>query len=463
MKTWKLITITSFFFIFIVLISSFADVSLFYQGKIYVETTKSPIIVNSGKIQECNFLVSSWTANYTGFNGVLVPLTLYMSTFNGYIYVTHALEPLMNFTFTTGELSLYSSSPSITNATLRIGNETEPIYKTTGTFSLTSENYFAYLNLTFKSPIFNPIKLYGDYNHSYNGVTYAYNFMENIQPLTGNVMNALNGYSNFYVPHIYQGVISEYSLNEWPSYYYLSNSYTTYPGSYWTFASQIVNPVLCLVPYGPDEAGIMLWNERYQANKPVTMTAIGVYALSSSSKVADGYEFYLFINPKGWSISPIYNYSVPYALSIPGTNTQYSNIQGEIILPSSSKPYLEVQWDPIWQTGSSGGEGGQWNIWIVKPNGKVKVVANGYGQGVLETGSGLNPYDFILLCVTYNPLNNTVSGIAYDLNTGVYSTFSISLNGYFNPQPSGTYVFGIAGNTGGDNANWGLLYLNYTN
>ncbi|WP_243675781.1 hypothetical protein [Vulcanisaeta distributa] len=47
--------------------------------------------------------------------------------------------------------------------------------------------------------------------------------------------------------------------------------------------------------------------------------------------------------------------------------------------------------------------------------------------------------------MSYNPSTNTLTGTAYDLNTGQSAGFTLSLNGYFTPPGSGTYVFGAAG------------------
>jgi len=115
-----------------------------------------------------------------------------------------------------------------------------------------------------------------------------------------------------------------------------------------------------------------------------------------------------------------------------------------------------VQWDPFWQTG------GQWNIWIVyNPNGtNPKVIAyNGIGNGFIE----LNPNDTIVVTVTYYPQNNTIYGIAYDINTGQKATLTLQIpsSNFTPPAIPGYYVFGVGGNTGAWYANW-LVYYIYT-
>jgi len=82
---------------------------------------------------------------------------------------------------------------------------------------------------------------------------------------------------------------------------------------------------------------------------------------------------------------------------------------------------------------------------------------DGIGTGAFKP----NPGDYICVTVTYNPSTNTLSGVAYDLNTGQSASFTVNLGNNYTPPGSGSYVFGIAGSTGGAYANWAVVYVNY--
>jgi len=441
-----------------------ADVIIVDKGVFYVGVTTSPIqvisgsygfvaIVNPGQYKICSFQFSQWTSSPQGFYGSLTPITI--NTTSG--YVIHVNEPMFYVNISrAGTLGMIiNQNPYISTAKLTLST-TQVIYPSEGYFSLSTGNYYAYFNATFISPITSPFTLQGRYNYTVQGVTFMYNFYETMTPLNGNVMNLLNGYSNFYVPHIYEGVRGS-SVAPYTVTYYSSSSAPSYWGT-----SSITQPVLNLVPATQDSQGLMFWNDSYTNGENVTITLIGVYT-SGTSPVSDGFEIYLFLNPTQWSVSPYWNNSAsfPTLESDPQAGTSESPVQGDIALPQSQTSYIMIQWDPYWQIGYSGGSGGQWNVWVVSNpsnSGASVAYANGVGSGYFEP----NPGDYILICVTYIPTANTINGIAYDLNTGQYATVSISLGSYFSPPPSGSYVFGIGGNTGGAYANWGLLYANYT-
>jgi len=205
----------------------------------------------------------------------------------------------------------------------------------------------------------------------------------------------------------------------------------------------------------------------------VTITLVGTFSFGSS-KVADGYEIYLFLNPTKWSIGSQYNYSISYISTSGWRGTNYpSPFEGDVILPQSSTHYIVVQWDPWWQFGGfASGATGQWNVWIVSnPSGKNPSITpspspnlgsgyagwDGIGTGYFEPNRG----DYICVTVTYDPSTNTLSGIAYDLNTGQSASFTLNLTNYYKPPSSGTYVFGVSASTGGAYANWGVVYVNY--
>jgi hypothetical protein len=195
------------------------------------------------------------------------------------------------------------------------------------------------------------------------------------QPYTQVIVNLENGQQYFGVPHVYQGDYDGYSINQWPAYYGPSNA-----GQYWGSTS-INQPVLELVPAQQNVAGAMFWSEAYSGG-PVKITIIGTYS-SGSSRVADGYEIYLFLNPTTWGVSPNYNYSIPYTSTAGnGWATPImlypSPVEGDVILPQSSTPYIVVQWDPIWQFAgyTQSGATGQWNVWIVSNPGGTWLFSN---------------------------------------------------------------------------------------
>jgi hypothetical protein len=156
-----------------------------------------------------------------------------------------------------------------------------------------------------------------------------------------------------------------------------------------------------------------------------------------------------------WGISPNYNYSSGYA-------------------PQSSMPYIMVWWNPLWQFEYRySGATGQWGVLIVNntngnypsfspypsPNlGSGWVGWNGIGTGYFQP----NPGDFINITVTYNPGTNTLSGVAYDMNTIQSANFTLNLNGYYKPPTSGNYVFGVNAAVDFNYADWALLYVAMT-
>jgi len=288
------------------------------------------------------------------------------------------------------------------------------------------------------------------------------------QPYTQVIMNLLNGQQYFGVPHVYQGDNIGTPTNSYPKYYGPSTA-----SQYWGTTNRN-QPVLELVPAQTFTAGAMFWSETYIGG-PVKITIIGTYS-SGSSPVADGYEIYLFLNPTTWSISSTSNYTIKYISTSGWKGTNYpSPVEGDVILPQSSSTYIVVQWDPYWQIGyTTSGTTGQWNVWIVtNPSGKNPSVTpnpspnlgssyagwDGIGSGAFQPSPG----DYICITVTYNPSTNTLSGVAYDMNTGQSASFTQNLNGYYTPPSSGTYVFGVgaATGTGGAYANWGVVYVNY--
>ncbi|WP_054856559.1 hypothetical protein [Vulcanisaeta sp. JCM 16159] len=277
-------------------------------------------------------------------------------------------------------------------------------------------------------------------------VTYAQSICSNGET----VMYLTSAEQVWCIPHVYQGDNGGQPVNNYPVYYGPSNA-----SLYWSLAGISSNqPILELVPSQTGSAGAMFWSGYYNGSN-VTIMLVGTYTTGTIGSVADGFEIYLFIKPSGWStINPASNYSIPYA-----TNDNSYSVQGEVIFPYAmpNAKYIVVQWDPWWSYGSGLTPQGDWNVWIGVGNGNstpgITDVIDGVGSGAFEP----NPGDLIRVTVIYNPYNNTVSGYAEDLNTGQIASFSYSLNGNFTPPSPGQYTFGIAGNTGGSYANWGLI------
>ena len=255
------------------------------------------------------------------------------------------------------------------------------------------------------------------------------------------------------VSHAYQGDYYSQPVNTYPVYYGPSTAYQ----SYWSLAGISSNqPVLELVPAQTGSAGAMFWSGYYEGG-PVTITLIGTYT-TGTSPVADGFEIYLFITPSSWSTTnSALNYTIPYYELYSGEPNSYV-IQGRIIFPYAilNTRYIVVQWDPIWQN-SWWWHSGDWNVWVGVGSGNSAPGIIGIGGGVGSGGFEPNPNDLIVVRITYYPSNNTIVGYAYDLNTGWSASLSISLDGYFTPPSPGYYTFGIAANTGGAYANWGVI------
>lgn len=262
---------------------------------------------------------------------------------------------------------------------------------------------------------------------------------------------------NGYPPYIFEGV---HNLSIYPYVVKYYNSSTAQ--QYWGLAGISSNvPVLQLNSAQEWTQGLVFWNKSYTYGENVNITLIGVYT-SGVRPVADGFEVYLFLKPTMWNVSPYWNESSTFPALISNYKTVYPSAQGEVALPQSSTQYIIVQWDPWLQIGTGeAGTGGQWNIRIVSNHN------NNYGSLVyipyIAVGEGSftpNPGDYILFSVTYIPNNDTIIGIAKDLNTGQESTLTFRIPN-FSPPSSGYYVFGIGASTGGAKvANWGIIYTN---
>jgi len=454
---WPLALVIVLLSLIITAYVAMAHVVFVYQTGIIVKPVSSPITVIPG---QCPCGCSSWSQTLSGFSTTITAYTL--GTTSGYVLTT----PLVKFNATvSGTLTMSLSSSSSVVSDYVNGTQ---IYPSSGSFSLSAGSYLMIQRLTLSSPVTSTLTLSGQYSYTYTpGVSFLYSFTETINPPSANVMNLLNGQNAIYVTHVYQGDYHGSSNSSWPFYYGPSTA-----SQYWSPLSSSINqPVLMMVPAQTWAAGAMFWRETYSGGS-VTITMVGTFS-SGTSPVADGFSIYLFLKPTKWGISQAYNYSISYTTSLELTHSYSSPIGGDVILPQSSTLYLEVQWDPYWQIGyTQSGATGQWNVWIVNNiNGNNAILGpspspnlgpgyagwDGIGTGAFKP----NPGDYICITVTYNPSTNTLSGVAYDLNTGQSASFTVNLGNYFTRPGSGPYVFGIAGNTGGAYANWAVVYVNY--
>jgi hypothetical protein len=448
-----------------------AHLVFLYQATITVKPVSSPITVIPG---QCPCGCSSWSQTLSGFSTTITAYTL--GTTSGYVLTT----PLVKFNATvSGTLTMSLSFSSSVVSDYVNGTQ---IYPSPGSFRLSAGSYLMIQRLTLSSPVTSTLTLNGQYSYTYTpGVGFLYSFSETINPPSANVMNLLNGQNAIYVPHVYQGDYQGSGTRSWPVYYSPSAA-----SQYWLPLSSSINqPVLMMVPSSYSwSSGAMFWQSRYGRGS-LTITMVGVYSYngtpSTSSAyhyVGDGYIVYLFLKPS-WSISPQYNYSVPYVASNPYTLFRVpllAPVQGDVMFPQSTSTYIVVEWNPLWRYAyNTTGATGQWDVWLaqVTVNRFGSLTANvspypspnigypyrgwdGIGTGAFQP----RPGDYICITVTYNPSTNTLSGVAYDMNTGWSASFTLSLSG-FKPPGNGNYVFGVAGINGAGQANWAIVYVNY--
>ncbi|WP_148666763.1 hypothetical protein [Acidilobus sp. 7A] len=469
---WPLALVIVLLSLIITAYVAMAHLVFVYQAGITVEPVSSPITVIPG---QCPCGCSSWSQTLSGFSTTITAYTL--ETTSGYVLTT----PLVKFNSSvSGTLTMSLSSSSSVVSDYVNGTQ---IYPSPGSFSLSAGSYLMIQRLALSSPVTSTLTLSGQYSYTYTpGVSFLYSFSETINPPSANVMNLLNGQNAIYVKHVYQGDYQGSSNSSWPVYYGPSTA-----SQYWSPLSSSINqPVLMMVPSNYSwSSGAMFWQNSYGGGS-LTITMVGVYSyngIPSTSSVypyvGDGYIVYLFLKPSLWNISPQYNYSVPYVAS-PNTTQVIAPVQGDVMFPQSTSTYIVVEWNPLWQYAyNTTGATGQWDVWLAQvtvnwfglfglltayvspypsPNiGYPYTGWDGIGTGAFQP----RPGDYICITVTYNPSTNTLSGVAYDMNTGWSASFTLNLSGYFTPPGSGNYVFGVAGTNGAGQANWAIAYVNY--
>ncbi|MCY0860585.1 MAG: hypothetical protein OWQ54_09165 [Sulfolobaceae archaeon] len=453
MNSGRRLGITVIFLIFLLLIlilssQPISDVLYFYKGKINVSNT----IVLSASNFNSPYCLGSMNVDYGFYR------TLYAYTIEEHGYY------VLNQTFTTlklnakGNLSFSLRGNTLANAFLYIYNsnnsfllpEDKELLLYPGVYNVSEVLYF-------NSTKF-PQTLNGQLNFSINNaVYYVYSIEENvIPPPTGNyILNLFDGQSVFgYI--LYQGYLLGEPTNSYPA---LKSLQFLIPQPYLMFqtAQFFVS-------------GLVITNEpRYNGNS-ITVQVIGTFS-EGYYPYADGFTIGLFLTPgKGkYSYS---NFSIPYYYGHGSVNRSFpqlggfgpvSPIQGALIFPYSTTPYLIVQWDPYWQTGYKGYGGGQFNVFIVSyssPNKPPEVInytaTTGYTIGI---GNGVfqpSPYDLICFRVTYFS-NGTIIAKVIDLNTGQSDSLVINIpTSLFQPSPGSYWTF-VEGSTGVYYANWGII------
>ncbi len=242
---------------------------------------------------------------------------------------------------------------------------------------------------------------------------------------------------------------------------------TTYPYYTSSLFPQLTTITLINSTYS---TGLVITNGSYYNGESFTEEILGSYTTDCSSP-ADGYAIGMFLTPAEEFFS-YKNWSVPFYVDVPGfippafisssemhfpllgTIEPFASVQGLLMLPYSTTPYLVVQWDPFW------GSGGQFNVLLVNytsPLSPPKIT--GYSEQGYGGLSSLQPYDLILFNVTYFA-GGTLKAEVTDLDTGQVESLLLNLPS-FNPEPGvyWTYV-----NSPSDLAyeNWNLLYWNFT-
>ena len=205
--------------------------------------------------------------------------------------------------------------------------------------------------------------------------------------------------------------------------------------------------------------GAVFWQSYFNDTQVVTIEISGGVNVSSVSTPGDGFVFYLFLNPSNWGIEPQYNHTmIPHY----PTNLDISPVMGKVLFPQSKTPYIVVQWDPVWQnTHREVGKVGQWNVWIVGPDGRIIKAWNGIGVGSLNSTIILSYRSPLYITVSYDPRSNTLFGLTWTLSELTWSIhisfFALKLDGNFKPPSSGNYIFGVGAATGLHRGKW---YLN---
>jgi len=222
------------------------------------------------------------------------------------------------------------------------------------------------------------------------------------------------------IPHVYQGLTNiggEFkSTNQWPRYHGLLLEFTN--GNY--------------------TAGAVFWRGNYSGSSYIEISIRATYTTGSPS---GGFEFYLFLEPKTWSVYDKCNYSIPFEVS-----RYYHPYPAVVILPRGIvKHFIVVQWVSSCYRGM-----GQWSVLV--ENGTTASRWLYVGSGCV----GPHPGDYLNLTVSYNATANELNGTIVDLSTRASSSFTLKLGGNYTAPVRGNYTFGVGAFTLAPGANWGV-------
>ena len=338
------------------------------------------------------------------------------------------------------------------------------------------------------SPVTSTASYLGQVNFSptsiYPGVWFIYSWNLTVKYPAEDVLSFVDGQS-YQTTMVYQGVNDYYTIL-FNTPYTITNSSDPYDLSgasadnYWSlwYPDAATQPVMLLTPAQQYVAGAVAWSYYYHtAGGNLTIAAVVTFT-NSSSLIAHGVVFYLFMKPYGWSVSSKYNESTYFITAdelVASGHQPPSPVMGDVIFFGTSAYAIAVEWDPYWAYvySSYSGATGPWNVWVYEYKTSLTVnpspSPNLGGPWAGWDGYGSwspwpwvpNAGDYVLLCVTYDRVTNTLYGFAQDLNDPfLTASFTLSLKTYFTPPGSGTYAFGIGAATNTSYANWALVYAN---
>jgi hypothetical protein len=237
------------------------------------------------------------------------------------------------------------------------------------------------------------------------------------------------------VPHVYQGlnISSGVNLTKWPKYYSPLNA-----SEYWSQGHIKRNEPVLELTNGNYTAGAVFWRGNYSGSSYIEISILATYTTGSPS---GGFEFYLFLEPKTWSVYDKCNYSIPFKVS-----RYYYPYPAVVILPRDIvKHFIVVQWVSSCYRGM-----GQWSVLV--ENGTTASRWLYVGNGCVKP----HPGDYLNLTVSYNATANELNGTIVDLSTRANSSFTLKLGGNYTAPVRGNYTFGVGAFTLAPGANWGV-------